>query len=113
MKDLAGRVAWITGAASGIGRALAVRLAAEKMKLVLVRANVGVSVVCRGFVKPNIATSSVREGRSNKIADAIAQLVAAGKPPEDVAAAIVAAIREPRFYVLTHPEMKPQIEHRM
>jgi NAD(P)-dependent dehydrogenase (short-subunit alcohol dehydrogenase family) len=36
VKDLATRVAWITGAASGIGLALAHRLAAEKMKLVLV-----------------------------------------------------------------------------
>jgi len=25
----------------------------------------------------------------------------------------VNAIREPRFYVLTHPEMKPAIEHRL
>ena len=36
MKDLANRVAWITGAASGIGLALAHRLAAEQMKLILV-----------------------------------------------------------------------------
>lgn len=35
MKDLAGRVAVVTGAASGIGLALAERFAAEKMKLVL------------------------------------------------------------------------------
>jgi NAD(P)-dependent dehydrogenase (short-subunit alcohol dehydrogenase family) len=36
MKDLADRAAWITGAASGIGLALAHRLATERMKLVLV-----------------------------------------------------------------------------
>jgi len=35
MKDLAGRVAVVTGAASGIGRALAGRFAAEGMKVVL------------------------------------------------------------------------------
>jgi NAD(P)-dependent dehydrogenase (short-subunit alcohol dehydrogenase family) len=35
MDDLAGRVAVITGAASGIGRAVAVRAAAEGMKIVL------------------------------------------------------------------------------
>src|SRR5687768_6788771 len=35
MNDLRGKVAVVTGAASGIGRALAVRFAAEGMKLVL------------------------------------------------------------------------------
>jgi NAD(P)-dependent dehydrogenase (short-subunit alcohol dehydrogenase family) len=35
MRELAGRVAVITGAGSGIGRALALRLAAERMKVVI------------------------------------------------------------------------------
>ena len=35
MRDLGGKVAVVTGAASGIGRALATRFAAEKMKVVL------------------------------------------------------------------------------
>src|SRR5690606_26336253 len=36
MKNLEGRAAWITGAASGIGLSLAKRLAGERVKLVLV-----------------------------------------------------------------------------
>ncbi len=83
-------------------------------ELELVGAKVGVSVVCPGFVKTNIASGAFEgEGANNKTAVAMAQLVAAGQPPERVADAIVAAVREPRFYVLTHPEMKPQIGHRM
>ena len=35
MKELAGRVAVITGGASGIGKALGARLARERMKIVL------------------------------------------------------------------------------
>jgi hypothetical protein len=41
------------------------------------------------------------------------QLVETGIAVDKVADAVVAAIREPRFYVLTHPEMKPAIEHRL
>jgi len=80
-------------------------------ELELEGANVGVSVVCPGFVKTNIADFG--HGERTKVSEALHQLVAAGQAPERVADVIVAAIREPRFYVLTHPEMKPQIEHRM
>jgi NAD(P)-dependent dehydrogenase (short-subunit alcohol dehydrogenase family) len=79
-------------------------------ELELARANVGVSVVCPGFVKTNITLSHEQKSR---IAQAFDQMVASGIAAEVVADAIVAAIREPRFYVLTHPHMTKQIEHRM
>ena len=41
MKDLRGKVAVITGGASGIGRALAERAAAQGMKLVLADVEIG------------------------------------------------------------------------
>lgn len=92
-------------------------------ELELVNANVGVSVLCPGFVKTKIATShrnrpaelagsDTSEG-GKKFASVLDQLVAAGVPAEKIADACVEAIRAPKFYVLTHPEMKPQIEHRM
>jgi len=41
------------------------------------------------------------------------QLVEGGITVDTVADAVLDAIREPRFYALTHPQMKPAIEHRM
>ena len=84
---------------------------------------VGVSVLCPGFVKTNIHRSQRnRPGEkqklddnplAGKLAQVFDQLVESGKPVESVADAIVAAIRERKFYILTHPEMKPQIQYRM
>ena len=94
-------------------------------ELELVGAKVGVSVLCPGFVKTNIASSHRNRPRSaepaqrdpsptaSKFAAVLDQLVAAGIPAEKVADDVVRAIRESRFYILTHPEMKPQVEHRM
>lgn len=93
-------------------------------ELELVQAKVGVSVLCPGFVKTRIASSERnRPGVAEPSASAnptaaqfrtvLHQLVEAGIAPEKIADDVVRAIREPRFYVLTHPEMKPAIEHRM
>jgi len=92
-------------------------------ELELAKSKVGVSVVCPGFVKTRIASShrnrpdqpaaTEPNPGAMKFAAALDQLVAAGKPPEDIAAQIVEAVRAGKFYVLTHPEMKPQVEYRM
>ncbi len=93
-------------------------------ELELAKKPVGVSVVCPAFVKTHIASSHRNRPAPDKPAappsetaakfgTVLSQMVDAGIPAERVADAIVAAIREPRFYVLTHPEMKPQIEYRM
>jgi NAD(P)-dependent dehydrogenase (short-subunit alcohol dehydrogenase family) len=92
-------------------------------ELELAKANVGVSVVCPGFVKTRIAQSDRNRpggphgARADPIAEKFAamlgQLVDSGITAEQVAEQIVAAIREPKFYVLTHKEMMPAVEHRM
>ncbi len=95
-------------------------------ELELVGAKVGVSVLCPGFVKTQIATSMRnRPAESGASAAAPAHpagpgmmqamhaLVAGGVEPASIADQVVAAIRERRFYILTHPEMKPAIKHRM
>jgi NAD(P)-dependent dehydrogenase (short-subunit alcohol dehydrogenase family) len=92
-------------------------------ELELGKINVGVSVLCPGFVKTNISSSHRnRPGEPQKVddnpvaqkfAELLQQLVETGQSPDKIADDVVRAIREPRFYVLTHPEMKPAIEHRM
>jgi NAD(P)-dependent dehydrogenase (short-subunit alcohol dehydrogenase family) len=92
-------------------------------ELELTSARVGVSVLCPGFVRTQIhmsarnrpADQSAAEPAAGgpAMADAILKLVESGQPPEAIAERVLAAIREPRFYVLTHPEMKPAIGHRM
>ena len=40
-------------------------------------------------------------------------LVDSGLPPSEVAGRVLDAIREERFYILTHPDMMPMIQRRM
>jgi NAD(P)-dependent dehydrogenase (short-subunit alcohol dehydrogenase family) len=92
-------------------------------ELELVKSQVGVSVLCPGFVKTRIAQSHRnRPGEPQRVDDnpvaqkfgaVLQQLVDAGQPVEKVADAVVDAVRARHFYILTHPEMKPAIEHRM
>jgi NAD(P)-dependent dehydrogenase (short-subunit alcohol dehydrogenase family) len=92
-------------------------------ELELAKANVGVSVVCPGFVKTRIAQSdrnrpggphgAPADPITEKFGAMLGQLVESGITAEQVAEQIVAAIREPKFYVLTHKEMMPAVEHRM
>jgi len=92
-------------------------------ELELTGARVGVSVLCPGFVRTQIASSERNRpdaqpapaiaGPGAVLGQAIHQLVESGQPPEAIAERVVSAIREPRFYVLTHPETKPAIEHRL
>jgi NAD(P)-dependent dehydrogenase (short-subunit alcohol dehydrogenase family) len=92
-------------------------------ELELAKVNVGVSVLCPGFVKTNINTSQRnRPGEkqsvannplAQKLAQVMNQMVATGVPAEKIADEVLAAIRDRKFYILTHPDMKPAIQHRM
>ena len=69
---------------------------------------VGVSVVCPGLVSTPIVEDPVtRSGQTDvgrMIGEALAERIPSSMPPEEVAAAVLAAVEEGRFYVLTHPE---------
>jgi NAD(P)-dependent dehydrogenase (short-subunit alcohol dehydrogenase family) len=84
---------------------------------------VGVSVLCPAYVPTGIAESERNRPRelqpTKKSAEAIAKeampkkAVAAGKlSAEQVAQAVVAAVKENRFYILTHPAIKGAIRAR-
>jgi NAD(P)-dependent dehydrogenase (short-subunit alcohol dehydrogenase family) len=87
-------------------------------------ANVKVSVLCPGIVSTRImeaarnrprhlpATEQLHAAEEGRW-EAIRQLVQVGMPPGQVADAVFKAVREDRFYILTHPEVKEAIRTRM
>ena len=86
--------------------------------------NVGVSVLCPAYVPTGIADSernqppgfSVAEKSKERLAKeaGLRKAVAAGKlSADDVARSVVAAVKENRFYVLTHPGIKGAVRARM
>jgi NAD(P)-dependent dehydrogenase (short-subunit alcohol dehydrogenase family) len=85
---------------------------------------VGVSVLCPAYVPTGIADSErnrppkveVSERSKETAAKAIMlrKAVASGRlSAHDVARAVVAAVKEERFYILTHPRIKGAIQARM
>jgi NADP-dependent 3-hydroxy acid dehydrogenase YdfG len=92
------------------------------------QANVGVSVLCPGVVKTNIASAQrnrpehlqrqrqvsagAKKNGARKQNEAIAAALAAGKDPAEVAALVVEAVRDRRFWVLSHPEHLTDVRHR-
>jgi NAD(P)-dependent dehydrogenase (short-subunit alcohol dehydrogenase family) len=86
---------------------------------------IGVSVLCPSFVRTRIAESGrnrpERYGATQTPDPAsatgllLAQIVArvqAGLDPSDVAARVLAAIRDDELYVFTHPGMRSEVEER-
>jgi len=87
-------------------------------ELAMTGSPVGVSVLCPGWVRTRIAESDRNRPagmapRSGPLRDGLAEVVSHGMPPELVARAVLEAVRERRFYVLTHPEITVNIEARL
>ncbi|HEY7910080.1 MAG TPA: SDR family NAD(P)-dependent oxidoreductase [Thermomicrobiales bacterium] len=85
-------------------------------------AHITVSVLCPSWVQTRIleagrnrptAIQNAAPGDDPAGNAAIRQLVESGMPPEQVAEEVFAAIRDERFYILTHPETKAWIRRRM
>jgi NAD(P)-dependent dehydrogenase (short-subunit alcohol dehydrogenase family) len=93
-----------------------------------VNASVHVSVLCPGWINTEILRSSERnqpdevrshrpEHRTSPEAEIrrkqVEGLLASGLSPVKVGELVLAAIREERFWILTHPEWKGAIRHRL
>jgi NAD(P)-dependent dehydrogenase (short-subunit alcohol dehydrogenase family) len=87
-------------------------------------AKVRVAVLCPGIVNTRIMESArnrpVHVPPTSPLAppsgarwEALRQLVPAGMPPVQVADAVFEALREDRFYIVTHPEGKDAVRTRM
>lgn len=87
---------------------------------------VGVSVVCPGWVNTNIDSSSrnrpsaltnpaapAGEDQDETVVSVLHDLIATGLAPERVADLVHDAVRERRFYVLTHPDWSSMISGRV
>src|SRR5205823_5339570 len=85
---------------------------------------VGVSVLCPAYVPTGIAESERNRPEGISISEKTKEIlareamlkkaVASGRlSADDVARAVVAAVKEERFYILTHPRIKGAIEARM
>jgi NAD(P)-dependent dehydrogenase (short-subunit alcohol dehydrogenase family) len=96
-------------------------------ELALRGAKVKASVLCPGFVNTRIM-DSVRNRparlqndpaeeqlgpESEALVQLMRQAVEAGMPPHQVADIVFKAIRDERFYILTHPELKEAVRVRM
>ncbi len=91
----------------------------------LISTNIGVTVLCPGYVRTEIGKSGrnrpLRYGPSpaldpaspsGKLVADIAKQLQSGLDPADVAAQTLEAIRANELYVFTHPEMRDEVEER-
>lgn len=80
---------------------------------------VGVSVLCPGWVRTGIAEAQIAAAEADgdatvsALGDVIRGFIDSGMDPGDVAAKVVAAVKERRFYILTHPESASMVRRRM
>lgn len=95
----------------------------ETLAAELAGSTIGVSVLCPGWVNTGINQSGrhrpARFGPSRDTpvaarerAEEIAELLRTGMDPAEVAARVVAAVRDNDLHIFTHPEMRPALDDR-
>ena len=96
-----GRVAVITGAASGFGRELATQCAALRMRLVLADLDLAGLDATRALAGLDFMARTRTTMKSGRLT------------ATDVARLTLAAVRQERFYVFTHPRAIGGVEQRL
>ena len=121
--SLAGLTSGVLGPYSVTKHAVVALSESLHFELAMRGAPVGVSVLCPGWVRTRIAESGRNrpadvepppdaDAQHEAIRDMIRQLVDTGMDPAQVADHVVDAVRNGRFYILTHPEMTEGVRRR-
>ena len=90
-------------------------------------ANIKVSVICPGVVNTNIMDAERNRPEKylndpsevaqypmpDDMEQAFREMMKSGMPPSVLAEIVFKAIEEEKFYIITHPEMKPLVKLRM
>ena len=85
-------------------------------ELAIIESPVGVSVLCPSWVKTRIGESARNRpggagdpAQAAGVAEVIENMVSGGIEPDEVAARVVAAVKERRFWILTHDDTAPAV----
>jgi NAD(P)-dependent dehydrogenase (short-subunit alcohol dehydrogenase family) len=83
------------------------------LELTALKAPIGVSVLCPGFVRTAIlARCREKFGVAAPNQDAYEKAIASATPPGEIALAVLDAIRTDQFYILPHPDLLPAAQAR-
>lgn len=111
----------ISGGPAGIYCAakFAVRGLTEALRTELEKYDIGVSVLCPANVNSNIAESSVTRpdelsnsgyNLNDDVLASLRKIYSAGMDPEELAVAVMDAIKENQLYIIPYPEVRPDLE---
>jgi NAD(P)-dependent dehydrogenase (short-subunit alcohol dehydrogenase family) len=91
-------------------------------ELAMFAPDVGISVLCPGWVRTNIAEAQIAAAQATEGGDApmasvfgdmLRGFIDSGMDPKDVARQVVDAVRTRRFYILTHAASADMVRRRM
>ena len=120
--SMAGLITGVLASYSVTKHAVVALSEALSLEMQMRGANVGVSVLCPGWVRTRVADSErnrpkgVPDPVPNPMMDSAREMVRGlidnGMEPSEVARQVVEAVKDGKFYVITHPEMMGSVKTR-